>query len=108
MDLPPGLPGKEQDMIMVEYADNYDRNKTEPLVNEHTKLTPAEARKSVGLSQNILARQTELSVNAIQNIEQKKRLLYTSAEKILEVINIHRRTQKLPELSLHDIDWKVR
>jgi DNA-binding transcriptional regulator YiaG len=84
----------------------FDHHKTEPL--ENIKLTPAEARKSAGLSQNLLARQAELSVNAIQNIEQKKRLLYTSAEKILTVINVHRKSLELPELHMKDIDWKLR
>lgn len=88
---------------------NMTEQKPDTQNTERTKITPAEFRRSAGLSQNQLSRATELSLNAVQNAESKRSLFYSTAKKIVDAVNFIRVNQKeLPAVGLDDIDWTFR
>lgn len=87
---------KEQTMVITEVA---------PV---EQKISPKDARKSIGYSQNQLAREAVLALNSIQSVETKRRLWYSTATAILGVINPRREEMKLPPLGINDIDWTIR
>ena len=76
------------------------------------KYPPYMLREELGLTNTQIARESHLTDEtvrqAFKSTQRNKNVNKTTAYNILAVFNKHRAKRGLPELSIADLDWKVR